>query len=275
MRINALLIVFIAALTAPVAAQEACETLQKVTFNAGTITPVRAKRGFVTQIVLGAGETIIDKRGGDTDGWEVSSVQGQPILTVKPRSNANPSNLIITTDRRAYVMSLYVLPDNSRCNGTWQIIYSIPQPPAIAIVRETPEQIAAKRKATLKEALKSVPENKNWSYSMEALTGSDDIVPNEIYDDGRFTFMRFSGNRELPSIFRVTPDNEEVIVDRHMEGRDLVVIHEVARRWVLRLDKQTIGIWNDNFDLDGIPPVAGTVSDKVQRITNGLEYGDE
>ena len=60
-----------------------------------------------------------------------------------------------------------------------------------------------------------------------------------------------------------------------MEGRDVVVIHEVSRRWVLRLDKQTVGLWNDNFNPEGVPPIAGTVSGKVQRITNGQAYGDE
>ena len=66
-----------------------------------------------------------------------------------------------------------------------------------------------------------------------------------------------------------------MITDRHMQGRDIIVAHEVARRWVLRLNKQTVGIWNDAFDPVGVPPVAGTTSEKVERITNGKEYGDE
>ena len=272
--LNALYAILNKASAAP---QDACETLKVVSYDANTVTPVRAKRGFATQIILGPGETILDKRGGDSDGWEVASLPGSnlAILTIKPRSMAEHSNLIVTTTQRIYVMSLLVEPDNSRCKGVWQLVFSIPPPPAVAVIRETPEQAAAKRVAKLKDALKAVPEITNTSYSMQVLPGSEDITPNEVYDDGRFTFIRFSGNRELPSVFRISSDGEEVIPDRHMKTRDVMVIHEVARRWVLRLDKQVIGIWNDAFDPEGVPPVAGTISEKVQRLTNGQEFGDE
>lgn len=248
-----------------------CETLRTVQFDPSVVTPLRAKRGFVTQVLLGPGEVIIDKRGGDADGWEVTDIPNSPMLTVKPRLSANNSNLIVTTSQRVYVISLLVLPDHSPCSGNWQLIFNIPAPPVLAVIRETPQMAAA----ALKQALKDVPAPRNWNYSMQPLPGSEDITPNEIYDDGRFTFIRFSGNRELPSVFRVTSDGEEVIVDRHMKGRDLMVIHEMGRRFVLRLDKQVVGLWNDSFDIDGVPPVAGTVSAKVQRITNGREFGDE
>lgn len=258
----------------PAPAKENCETLRTVPYDAAVITPIRARRGFVTQVVLGPGETIIDKRGGDSDGWEVGDIPGSAMLSIKPRLSANNSNLIVTTNQRVYVMSLEVVPTQTTC-GNWQLVFKIPAPPAVAVIKETPQMAAAREAAAMKKAMKAVPEPRNWNYSMQALPGSDDITPNEVYDDGRFTFVRFSGNRELPAIFRVSSDGEEVIVDRHMQGRDVMVIHEIARRFVLRLDKQAIGLWNDSFDAEGVPPVAGTVSDRVQRITNGREFGDE
>jgi type IV secretion system protein VirB9 len=56
-----------------------------------------------------------------------------------------------------------------------------------------------------------------------------------------------------------------------MEG-DLMVIHEVARRFVMRLGNQVIGLWNESFDVDGAPPIDGTSAPGVARTLRG---GDE
>lgn len=259
---------------APVQRTSTCETIRAVPFNSDQITTLRARRGFVTQLVLGAGEIIVDKRGGDVEGWDVSDVVGSPMLSIKPRSTAYNSNLIVTTNQRVYVIALEVVPNKTACSD-WQLSFKIPAPPVLAVIKETPQMVAAREAAAVKRAMKDIPGARNWNYSMQALPGSEDITPNEVYDDGRFTYMRFSGNRELPSIFRISSDGEEVIVDRHMQGRDVVVIHEMSRRFVLRLDRQAVGLWNDSFDSEGVPPIRGTVSQKVQRITNGREFGDE
>lgn len=266
------LLIATAAQGAPQVPAPACETIRSVPFDPSAITVLRARRGFVTQVVLGAGEIIVDKRGGDVDGWDVSDVTGSPMLSVKPRSTAFNSNLIVTTNQRVYVIALEVV--KATCSD-WQLSFKVPVPPALAIIKESPQMIAAREAAAVKKALKDVPVPRNWNYSMQALPGSADITPSEVYDDGRFTYLRFSGNRELPSIFRISSDGEEVIVDRHMQSREVVVVHEMARRFVLRLDKQTVGLWNDSFDSEGVPPARGTVSHTVQRITNGREFGDE
>jgi type IV secretion system protein VirB9 len=259
----------------PKALAQGCPTLATIAYDPNNVTSIRAKLGFVTQVILGANESIIDKRGGDTDGWDVSNIPGQPIITVKPRATAVNSNLIVTTDKHAYIMALNVLPATSPCSGHWQVVYKMPAPPVQMIAtNKTPEQLKAEEKMAsdlfIKTSFKKdVPESKNWNYSMQAAKYSNDIVPDEIYDDGRFTYIKFNGNRELPSVFKVTADGEEVIVDRHIQGRDVMVIHEVSPRWVLRLDKQTVGLWNDAFDSVGSPPTGGTISSGVERITNG------
>ena len=43
------------------------------------------------------------------------------------------------------------------------------------------------------------------------------------------------------------------------------MIHEVARRFLLRLDKQEVGIWNEAFDPDGMANTTGTASSEVVR----------
>jgi type IV secretion system protein VirB9 len=47
---------------------------------------------------------------------------------------------------------------------------------------------------------------------------------------------------------------------------DVIVVHEVARRLVLRLGDEVVGLWNDAFDVDGVPPVDGTTVSGVKRV---------
>ncbi len=96
------------------------------------------------------------------------------------------------------------------------------------------------------------------------IRGNGDIMPKKVWDDGRFTYIAMGNNREIPAAFKVDGNNGESTVNLHTEGQ-LLVIHEVARRFVLRLDKQEVGIWNEAFDPEGMPNQTGTTSDRVLR----------
>ena len=114
--------------------------------------------------------------------------------------------------------------------------------------------------------LKAVPEVVNGAYSLAEGSGSADIVPSLVFDDGRFTYLRFPGNRELPAVFHVLGDGSETLVNTRMEG-DLLVVDRVSRRFMLRAGQAVVGIWNDAFDIDGRPPIQGTTVLGVERAS--------
>ena len=62
-------------------------------------------------------------------------------------------------------------------------------------------------------------------------------------------------------------DDSETMVNTHMEGdnKDTIVIHGVAKHYVLRLSKQVVGVWNEAYDIDGGSPKNGTVIPNVSR----------
>jgi type IV secretion system protein VirB9 len=100
---------------------------------------------------------------------------------------------------------------------------------------------------------------------MQVMSKSDDIAPTAAWDDGRFTYLRIPNNRRMPAIFRVADDGTESVVDRHVDG-DTIVVHEVAKRFVLRLSNEVVGIWNDAYDMDGVSPRDGTTVTGVKRV---------
>ena len=114
------------------------------------------------------------------------------------------------------------------------------------------------------ERLKAGPQLLNSEYSIAEGSASADIVPTLVFDDGRFTYLRFPGNREVPAVFQVLGDGSEAVVNVRMED-DLLVVDRVARRLMLRSGSAVVGVWNEAFDVDGVPPVDATTVPGVQR----------
>jgi type IV secretion system protein VirB9 len=120
-----------------------------------------------------------------------------------------------------------------------------------------PQELLARR-------LDAPPAVANSAYAIAVGDASDDIVPTLVFDDGRFTYLRFPGNREVPAVFHVLGDGSEAVVNARMQG-DLLVVDRVSRRLMLRAGQAVVGVWNEAFDLDGRPPVDGTTVPGVQR----------
>lgn len=225
--------------------------------------PILTKRGFVTQIDFGKGETIESLGGtsqaaaltGDADGWIVVGRKGDRHIYLKPKSEAYPSNLLVVTNRYNYAFELRILPDESRSDGVWRLSFRYPND-GLSNAEVRANQVAY--------ALGSPTEKRNLKYRIELIRGNGDILPKKAWDDGRFTYIAMGNNREIPAAFKVDGNDGESTVNMHTEGQ-LLVIHEVARRFLLRLDKQEVGLWNEAFDPDGMVNTTGTASTEVVR----------
>ena len=225
--------------------------------------PILTKRGFVTQIDFGKGESIESLGGtgqaaaltGDADGWIVVGRKGDRHLYLKPKSEAYPSNLLVVTNRYNYAFELRILPDESRADGVWRLSFRYPND-GLSSAEVRANQVAF--------ALGAPTEKRNLKYRIELIRGNGDILPKKVWDDGRFTYIAMGNNREIPAAFKVDGNDGESTVNLHTEGQ-LLVIHEVARRFLLRLDQQEVGLWNDAFDPDGMANTTGTASSEVVR----------
>lgn len=225
--------------------------------------PIVAKRGFVTQIDFGKGESIesLGSSGqaaaltGDADGWIVVGRKGDRHVYLKPKAEAFPSNLLVVTNRYNYAFDLRVLPDDARSDGMWRLSFRYPND-GMSSAEVRANQVAF--------ALASPTDKRNLKYRIESLSGNGDILPKKVWDDGRFTYIAMGNNREIPAAFKVDGQGAESMVNLHTEGQ-LLVIHEVVRGLILKLDKQEVGIWNEAFDPEGMANPTGTTSDRVVR----------
>jgi len=241
--------------------------------------------GIVTDIVLDSDEFITDLAsglGGDCSkaeaSWCIAAQPGGRHIFVKPKSTAGAANnLAVVTDKRSHSFRLEVLADSDSRPPVYRLSVRAPSqppppPPPIAVQRptmpetETADTAAPSPSELIAERLQAAPLPVNSDYSLAEGPGSEDIVPSLVFDDGRFTYLRFANNREVPAVFHVQGDGSESLVNVRMEG-DLLVVDRVSRRLILRAGSAVVGIWNESFDLDGLPPTGGTTVPGVERTT--------
>lgn len=269
--------------------------LREVVYDAHAVVTVPVRRGVVTHLVLAADEAITDVGaglGGDCGkadaAWCIAAQPGGRNIFVKPKSTANaPNNLAVVTDRRTHAFRFVVLADGDPKPAVYRLVVrapaarataaapaaaSVPALPPVAALLEVPTPPSPSARELVAERLKAVPSVINTDYSVAEGDRSEDIVPALIFDDGRFTYLRFPGNREVPAIFQVLGDGSETVVNARMEG-DLLVVDRVARRLMLRAGSAVVGVWNDAFDLDGVPPVDATTAPGVQRVLKAAVNG--
>jgi type IV secretion system protein VirB9 len=265
--------------------------LREVTYDPRAVVTVPVKRGVVTLVVLDADESITEVAaglGGDCSkpdaAWCIAAQPGGRNLFVKPKSAANaPNNLAVVTDKRSHAFKFMVLAEADAKLPVYRLVVKAPAVRSIASLKPSvsdaafntaslavfsmaavaavpppsPQELVAERLQAKAQVL-------NSSYSIAEGQGSEDIVPSLVFDDGRFTYFRFAGNREVPAVFAVLGDDSETLVNTRMED-ELLVVDRVSRRLMLRAGNAVVGIWNDAFDLDGQAPTDGTTVNGVRR----------
>jgi type IV secretion system protein VirB9 len=239
--------------------------IRTVDFVAEGVIAVPVSKGVVTRIVLERGEKIIaaatgvpSKCDNDAHVWCVVADADTNEVWVKPKVGATHNNLELKTDRRDYSIDLRI-----GLEPTYRVVIRYPQPVAGEGDHQVSDQelIAQRLKA-------SQPEPRNLNYSVQSNLKGGDITPKAVFDDGNFTYFKFPGNAELPTIFIIASDGKEARVNFNMEG-DFMVVQHLGRKFVLRLGKSVVSVWNESFDPKGIAPVGNTTVAGVTRENNG------
>jgi type IV secretion system protein VirB9 len=255
-----------------------------VDYRKDDVTVVNVRRGAVTRIVLGEDEKIVAAATGfvadcskDVAEWCIRADVGANQIWVKPRDGATYNNLELHTDRRDYSIEFRLLSDvkatgdasegRMQAEPMFRVIYRYPD------TATTPDDLLQLNQEQAKVTQANIvdqrvagwkPTMRNTKYTMQVLKGAQDIAPSLVFDDGRFTYFRFANNREIPTIFVISPQGEEARINFEMQG-DLAVVQRMGRRFVLRLGKAVVGVWNEAFDPDGVPPEEGTTVNGVER----------
>lgn len=190
-------------------------------FSEGTIFLAYAAPGLVTDIVLQPGEALIAVASGDTARWVIGDTTSgsgetkQTHVLVKPFSSGLVTNLVITTDRRAYHVRLVSTSATALSSMRW----TYPQDELLALRRK-----AEAERAAAPVAVGLSVEALHFNY---AISGDKPAWrPLRAFDDGQKTYVEFPAslaNNEAPPLFLVGPDGKAELVNYRLSGRFYIV----------------------------------------------------
>jgi len=183
------------------------------------------------------------------------------VLTLRPKVAHDEMNLTVTTTAHRYYFD-YTIAPRSGADDTdvmYAVRFTYPPPPVTA----TKPSAGARISQDFARAEAERPKNTDYWYC-----GSPTIKPSAVYDDGIETHIRYGAREELPAIFIRHADRTESLLNFTVEG-DEVVIHRVARRFVVRRGSLTGCIVNKDFTGGGERLRSGTIAPDVIRERRG------
>lgn len=219
--------------------------IEVVNYSKLNVVPVNGSTMVATQIVFAKDEYILEIQGGDTAGWATSVNKNMPnMLFVKPTVYGSKTNMTVITNKHTYYFSLRSNEPNQSVLPTYAIHFAYPGAQEAKVLAE----IRAAHEEKIRQSWENPfnhPGHYNWNYSYH---GDKPIMPFQVFDDGKFTYMLFKPSQSIPAIFAVSnASGNESVVNYSREG-NYVVIHEVAPQFTLRLGHHEVAsIFNNNL----------------------------
>ena len=214
---------------------------------------LQAHVGYQIELEFEAGESVIGQGGGDLEGIVLAAADNHVFL--KPKAADVSTNLTIATNRRRYRFDYVVNPgppdpDESAVMYLVRFTY----PPTLNAGPSAAERI--------EQALASAherPRNVDYWYC-----GHPSVKPTAASDDGVHTRLTFDATHELPALFVRNDDGSESLLNFSIEDGD-VIVHRVARRFIVRRGRLTGCVVNQAFTGSGARLESGTVAPSVRR----------
>lgn len=207
------------------------------TFGAGLPTVVCAPLR-VCVLEMEAGEKLVgEPHIGDAVRWMIApATSGRPeaatsMIVIKPQMAGLDTNLLVTTDRRAYYLRLISKSEEYLA----RIAFAYPEAEA---QRWKAHLLQEQRKREELEASRVSPVGsiENLYLDYRIVGGDDNMRPVRVLDDGRKTFIQMTpnaANREAPVLVVVGPDGAEM-VNYRVKG-DMYIVDRLFERGALIL----------------------------------------
>ncbi len=191
---------------------------------------------YQSAIEFGTDEEIKTISMGDSTAWMLNPSGNR--LFLKPVAQDATTNMTLITNKRTYLFELHAheTDDISDPNMVFVLRFVYPD--------------SGDNQSSIGKYLDSVPENDllehpekyNTSYT---ISGSDEIAPIRIFDDGEFTYFEFRDkNAEVPAFYWVDKDNSEELINYRTRG-DYIVVERVNARFTLRHGKNIVCVFNE------------------------------
>src|SRR5439155_22227293 len=226
--------------------------IRVVPYSADQVYRLMGFVGYQTDLEFETGETFVGLGAGDIEG--ISFVAQDNHLFLKPKAAKVGTNLTILTSRRTYQVDYSATAAHPEASEAVTYALRFTYPPAPKEGNEGEGRALAQTHR---------PKNLDYWYC-----GDPSIRPVAASDDGVHTRLTFAAKAEQPAIFILNEDGSESLLNFSMDEGD-VILHRVARRFILRRGNLAGCVVNKGFTGSGDRLKSHTVAEDVERSTRG------
>jgi type IV secretion system protein VirB9 len=205
--------------------QNADSRVTVIAYSPDDVITVRTQVGISTLIQLEADESFASGTSGmgigDIQAWGIN-VKGNNIFLKPIAENADTNLIIVSNKGRTYSFDLIT---NLSPHYIVKLQYDKPK--------------------SAKDFLPRIPCSDGEIIFGYKKWGDNELAPSHMWDDGRFTCLKFTNVNELPVIYQIGADGTESVVNYSIK-KDTMIIHSISKEFRLRLGKQVLGLKSDN-----------------------------
>lgn len=229
--------------------------VRTVRYDPDQIYRLQAHVGYQIELEFESGETVTGEGAGDLEGVAVAAYGNHVFL--KPKAADVRTNLTIATNRRNYRFH-YIVSADAPDLTVDEVMFVVRFIYPLQVVDGGPpmqERIDEAFAASERQRIRNV----DYWYC-----GHASVRPTAASDDGVHTRIRFDARSELPALFVRNDDGSESLLNFSIDSGD-VVVHRVARRFIVRRGRLAGCIVNQAFVGPGVRLESGTTAPSVVR----------
>jgi type IV secretion system protein VirB9 len=233
------------ALAQPITTDSRIKTL---VFSPNEVFGLTTHYGYQSNIEFGPKESIETISVGDRVGWQISPA-GRRLFIRAQEENAH-TNMTVVTNLRAYQFDLRSSSSDAVFGSeelTYVVRFYYPEendgvapPPGNFSPTLPPAPVAAAPVAAPNPA---VPAATAFNYRY-TFSGPANFAPVKIFDDGKSTFFKFSGNVS-PKISVISANGEVLDVPTRRTIDGLIAVNVVAPRFSIKQGQQQVLVYNE------------------------------
>lgn len=212
-------------------------------YDPDEVVVIQGKTKVQATIEFGEGESIENVAVGDSNAWQITPNQRANLLFVKPLEPTAQTNMTVVTNRHTYLFDLVASP---RAKPLYVLRFTYPDPPPEEAEAQLAENAAGEANAIELAAATdplSVVDPALLNFKWEA-EGEAELQPDEVYDDGRSTYLRWAEDRPVPAILIENYEGEEGPVNSTVRG-DTVIVDGVPKQIILRSGREKATLVNN------------------------------
>ena len=190
--------------------------------------------GYQSNIEFGKNELVETISIGDTSAWQLTPAGNR--LFVRAMERKAHTNMTVITNKRVYQFEVFA-GDKEDENLMYVVRFYYPE-------SEFDSDVAsATSYGQIANAMKT-PKNPVEDYNFDyLLTGSQDISPLKVFDDGEKTYFQFPDNNLVVPTIRIVDDTIKTDLEYRVVG-EFVVVDQISSKFELNHGRSFVNVYN-------------------------------